>query len=107
MLDVRQSSVVFKIHNGTLRSDVNLCVSCRYSQHTIAANSNKEQIRCIYSRPIEMTELIVKCNVYSDKCTPSLDDMQEIAWSLQTDKGGKAIGFLSPAQLKNKLDRIT
>lgn len=103
-----KNNIVFKIQNATVRTDQpNLCSSCREALHTVGASSGRERIVCLasYNSPYVMTEPIAKCNTYRDKTKPSLDDMKDIAWSLQTDKGGKILGFKSPDQLRKESAR--
>jgi hypothetical protein len=55
----------------------------------------------IYNRPTELREPIAHCTAHQDKNQPTLNDMNEIAWSLMTDKGGRKIGFQSPEQRRD------
>lgn len=99
MENVYQNPLVLKIHNGTVQSDKSICPSCRHSQHMISAQTGRERMICQrYYNPIEMREPIARCSQYSDKNAPTLSDMQDIAWTLMTDKGGRKIGFQSPEQ---------
>lgn len=103
MENVYHNPVVLKIHNGTVRGDVNLCLSCRFSHCTTSAQTGRDFIACNvnYSHPIRMNEAVARCNQYQDKNKPTLSDMNEIAWTLMTDKGGRKIGFQSPEQRSN------
>lgn len=100
MENLYQNPVVFKIHNGTVRGDVNLCLGCRMSHRTVGSLSGRETITCNanYNHPRVMREPIANCSQYQDKNKPTLSDMAEIAWTLMTDKGGRKIGFQSPEQ---------
>jgi len=97
MEDIYQNPVVFKIHRGTPRSDVNLCPSCRHCHRMVEA-TGRERVLCTANRIINMTQPIVECSLYINRTQPTLSDMQEIAWSLMTDKGGRKLGFQSPEQ---------
>ena len=101
-VDLYQNATVIKIQNGTDREDSNLCGSCRYSHIYTEAARGEKTVLCRYDRPIQMRGPISACNKHSDKNRPSLDDMNEIAWQLQTNKGGRSLGFLSPEELKNR-----
>lgn len=104
MENVYQNPVVFKIHNGTERSTINLCGSCCHAHRTVAAQTGEERVRCMvaYNAVVQIRGPIAKCNTYSDKNLPTLSDMNEIAWSLMTDKGGRKIGFQSPEQRRDR-----
>lgn len=96
--------LVAKVQNGTLRSDVNLCLSCRLAVHTQSALSNSETMLCtaVYGAPRSMREPVARCSAYLDKSKPTLNDMHEVAWLVMTDKGGRKIGFLSPEELRER-----
>ena len=103
MDNVFQNPVVLKVHNGTLRGGSNLCLTCRYAHHSQSALSGKERILCTAMSPaMPLNEPVARCSSYLDRSRPSLIDMQEIAWSLQTDKVGRSIGFLSPDDLRRR-----
>jgi hypothetical protein len=101
--NIYTDNVVIKIQNGTVRSDKNMCSNCRYSHHTIGATTGRETVFCVavYNHTIRLTEPVAKCNLHSDKTTPTLEQMNDIAWTLMTNKQ-KVLGFLSPEELKNK-----
>ncbi len=98
MENIYQNLVVFKIHNGTQRSTVSLCVSCRLAHRYVGSQSGRETVRCNanYQHSIEMREPVGQCSVYQNKNLPTLADMNEIAWTLMTDKGGRKLGFQAP-----------
>lgn len=102
MDNIYQNPLVMKIHNGTRRSDVNLCLTCRQALHIQSSVSNKEQIRCNATTPFRILEPVYRCTGYLDRTKPTLMDMQEIAWTLHTDKGGRSIGFMSPEDLRRR-----
>lgn len=101
MDNIYQNPVVFKIHNGTIRSDINLCLSCRHAHRTIGI-SGRESILCNANYQYKVKEAIAHCSHYLNKNLPTLTDMQEIAWTLMTDKGGRKIGFQSPEQRRDQ-----
>lgn len=100
--------VVVKIRDGTPRSDVNLCRTCRNCKITVGALTGKETYQCrVFYEFIEnRREPAATCNRYDDKRQPSIDNMEEIAWTLHTDKGDRKVGFLSPEEIKKREDRI-
>lgn len=102
MQDVYNTGVVLKIHAGTEREDFNLCATCRNCHTYIEARTGEKNVRCFanYQHPLRLTGPIARCNLYSDATRPTLDQMQQIAWQLMTNKSNKAIGFLSPEELQ-------
>ena len=51
MQNLWQNPVVLKVHNGTQRSDVHLCSTCRYGLHIQSAVSGNETLRCNATTP--------------------------------------------------------
>lgn len=101
--DLYQNATVLKIRNGTAREDKNLCTSCRFSHIYVDAQREERTILCTYGREKRQNKgPISECNQYSDRTKPTLDDMNEIAWQLMTNKGGRSVGFLSPEDLKQR-----
>ena len=39
---------------------------------------------------------VVECTDYEDRSTPSRWDLEQIAWTLQSDRGGRVQGFAPP-----------
>ena len=75
------------------REYMGLCGSCRYA--TLAETKNgRLLIECDWFS-CHIREPIVHCSKHSDLRLPSLGDMRNTAWILQTDEKKKAIGFIS------------
>jgi hypothetical protein len=102
MENIYQNPVVLKVINGTRHGGTNLCLTCRNALHMQSAVTGKERILCNATQRFEVLEPVARCTGYLDRTKPTLMDMQEIAWSLQTDKGGRSIGFMSPEQLRER-----
>lgn len=47
---------------------------------------------------------VVECSAYSYRTKPSLREMEEIAWVLQTDKKRQQVGFVSSADWRRQHD---
>lgn len=78
-----------------------LCDSCSYSVIRRGASESDEQIHCTATqRPVRTR--IVECTSYVDKSQPSLWDMRQIAWVLQTDSRRERIGFLRAREWQQK-----
>ena len=97
MADLHSNSVVLKVLNGTQRSDVNLCTTCACA-HVLTVESGQRHIRCNqnYQNPLTLRQAVTQCSGYLDRTRPSLQQMQDIAWTLMTDKGGRKVGFARP-----------
>ncbi len=92
------SQVVIKIKDGT-RSDSGelLCWSCRHSTVLRGSTASEEAIYCgQIGRKIPIKP--VECNRYDSKNTPTLYEMESIAWLLLTKSAGRKIGFESPQE---------
>lgn len=102
------SEVTLKIHHGTGRlTGVSLCRSCYHS--LVRVDKQGEQIYCqqLGHPGNQLRSDVLDCNKYYSSALPSLHDMQQVAWTLRTDKAGKAIGFKAPkaAELDIEPDR--
>ena len=104
MENVASNPLVLRVQEGTQRGDVNLCSTCRLALHIKAAQSGAETLICLASPPphLRITQPVGRCTGYLDRTQPTLWDMQQIAWQLMTDKGGRKIGFLSPEEFENR-----
>jgi len=93
-----EGEVNFKVIDGTAREGENLCATCRNAHIYKGARESSETVICGAPgvEPTRMLFPILSCNKYDDKRMPSRWDMEEIAWTLRTNKLGKAIGFTSP-----------
>lgn len=83
-----------KVLNGT-RSELapRLCDTCQSGVVRRGAAESDEHIYCSFIRR-EVKMRVVECNVYSDRLQPSLWDLKQIAWVLDTDSKRTQIGFL-------------
>lgn len=96
-MSLYSNPIVLKIHDGTPRSDVNLCPSCR-NAHVMTEATGRKTVTCqaVYNQPRLIRNAVVSCSMYADRMQPTLSDMNEIAWTLMTDKGGRKLGFEPP-----------
>lgn len=100
------NDLAMKVMNGTVRSDrENLCVSCLHSHITKGAGTGTTTTRCLRYAPFVMLEPIAECNEHRSRTQPNIVQMEAIAWQVNTDKGGKVLGFMSPTQTKEKGSR--
>lgn len=70
-----------------------LCDTCSHGVIRRGASESAENIYCTLIRR-GVHERIVECNEYQDRSQPSLWDMRQIAWVLQTDSRRQRIGFI-------------
>lgn len=85
------ADIVIKIKEGTQRSDSDLCKTC--SRCHIMTTDRGTYRRCTYmEKPLK--EEVRSCNMYYDRSQPSLRDLYETAWILQTTKSGTQLGFI-------------
>lgn len=92
-----------KVRGGTASSgEPSLCVSCRWATIIRGESLNNEIVSCgSLSRPSQrITFRVTSCNSYNDRSAPSLNDMQQMAWVLRTDKKNR-IGFVPAKDLKD------
>lgn len=88
--------------------DIGLCGTC--SSSLVVHQGNKITVQCravgniavILSsggrarRSDFVTERVDHCNMYHHVNTPSVHDMEQVAWTLHTEKDGRKIGFTPP-----------
>jgi len=73
-----------------------MCDSCQSGVVRKGASESDEHIFCTHINcGVEIR--VVECNQYQDRSQPSLWDMRQIAWVLQTDSKRQRIGFMSCA----------
>jgi hypothetical protein len=89
-----------KIHQGTGRlTGQSLCLSCGHGMRY--TDSSGEHMRCQalgQYNPVIPRGLVTECSAYYNAGLPDLHFMQQTAWTLRTEKGGKRIGFAPPKQ---------
>lgn len=90
------------VHGTPIHDQPSLCGSCRHAQRVRGLTQNQEYTICDrLSTPYDRIRMkVVECSTYSDKATPTLRDMESIAWNLVTSKSANQIGFMSPADFR-------
>lgn len=91
-----------KIMNGTRTSSTpRLCDTCQSGLVRKGAAESDERIYClIMERNLETR--VVECSRYVDRAQPSLWEMKQIAWVLNTDSKREAIGFIRAKEWERK-----
>jgi hypothetical protein len=87
-------SMRLKVHGGTRSSHApRLCDTCQSGVVTRGASDSDEHVHCMITQK-RMRSAVVECNRYVDRSQPSIWDMRQIAWILQTDSKRQRIGFI-------------
>ena len=92
-----------KIVSGTPRhGEPSLCGTCGHATIVKGAAVNDEIVECdrLSTARSRIPFPVVSCTGYSDRRTPSIHEMEDIAWILRTDPRKKQIGFVQARQLK-------
>lgn len=88
----------FKVIGGTTNTQ-DLCRTCRSSHiYTDSLGEHKICTTSVIDTSIVIRGAVTTCNEYSDKSTPRLHQLKEIAWIVNADKKGQIIGFLPPPE---------
>ena len=92
---------MIKVQDGTRNDGKAICRTCQHGIVARGAADSNEFIHCGYiGRRITIT--VAECSKYVDSTTPSLNDMYNIAWILETSKNQRVIGFVSPQEWARK-----
>lgn len=89
-----------KVNDGTAAHDQPaLCLSCTHVSRVRGTSLDEEFMTCseiggVFEKRI--TFKVTSCSSYQDRSRPNLRHMEQIAWSLVTDREKNRIGFLSP-----------
>lgn len=84
---------LFKIRNGTPVSGSSLCHTCLHGQIT-RGREFQEMIIChkAWSHPRVINFNVAECSMHMDTSKPTLQEMKEIAWEVQSRHRGP-VGF--------------
>ena len=90
-------SIFLKIQQGTVRSTGRpLCATCQYA---VSVTDGAEKIRCTMlsgAGNYWVRGAVYECSHYYSSELPTLNALEETAWTLRTERGGKVIGFAPP-----------
>jgi hypothetical protein len=90
------------VRGGTAVGNKSLCENCEHS-HIIKGQAVSEKItRCsaMYDATVIIPFTISECNKHENRLTPSVHDMEKIAYILESDARGKPIGFKTSSQFR-------
>lgn len=87
-----------KVIGGTPIGSKSMCQTCRYAQNIRGINMQERTI-CVRTAPaFPITFPILTCSGYDDKRQPSLYDMEQIAWNVQSRNRGP-VGYAPDGSL--------
>lgn len=95
-----------KVIGGTpLIHSVSRCTTCRNAMTIkgISVSDSRVYCRMLSQNPVQVRQPVYECSQYDDKRVPSRYDMEQIAWVLVTNKMGRAIGFVSAEEFRNRV----
>jgi hypothetical protein len=73
-----------------------LCARCHDGYVAERANGLRVAICHVTASPVRMPLDVVRCTDFTPRDTPTRWEMEKVAWTLNTDKSGKVIGFRPP-----------
>jgi hypothetical protein len=92
-----------KVHGGTVaHGEPSLCYTCRHATIVKGTTQKHEIVDCqrLSGVPGRITFAVTSCSAYSDSRTPTLNQMEDIAWVLRSDPKRKNIGFVRSRDLR-------
>jgi hypothetical protein len=93
------------VYGGTKVGTESLCDSCVYVR-MIKGYAESERITICdrLFEPMRIPFKVSECSDYSDKRLPAVEDMEQIAWMLVTNKPGRPVGFVPAAEFQRLQD---
>jgi hypothetical protein len=92
-----------KVHGGTVaHGEPSLCYTCRYATIVKGTTQRHEIIDCsrLSDGHGRITFAVTSCSGYSNRQSPTLSHMEDIAWVLRSDPKRKDIGFVRSRDLR-------
>jgi hypothetical protein len=88
------STAIF-VRNGTAVGRKSLCYSCRRAHIQTGFADSEEEVRCgfYFREPLVVSFAVRECTSFLDKLTPTLDEMEDIAFVIDLKKGNPLAGF--------------
>ena len=92
-------STMITVRNGTAVGRESLCRTCRHAHVQTGYADSEEEVRCgyFYDQPRLVSFAVSQCTDFLDKLTPTLYEMQKIAFVIDVKRGSGKIGFNSKA----------
>ena len=92
-----------KIQGGTVdHGEASLCHTCRHATIVRGTSYRHEIIDCnrLSDGLGRITFVVTSCSAYSDRRSPTLMHMEDIAWVLRSDTKRNQLGFVRSRDLK-------
>ena len=92
-------STTFTVRNGTAVGSESLCRTCRHAHIQSGYADSEEEVRCgfFYDQPRIVPFAVSRCTDFLDKLSPTLYEMQKIAFVIDVKKGSSNIGSAGAA----------
>jgi hypothetical protein len=92
-------STTISVRNGTAVGRESLCRTCRHAHIQVGYADSEEEVRCgyFYDQPRLVSFAVSQCTGFLDKLTPTLYEMQKIAFVIDVKKGKAIPGFAGTA----------
>jgi hypothetical protein len=88
-------STTFTVRNGTAIGSESLCRTCRHAHIQNGYADSEEEVRCgfFYDQPRLVPFAVSQCTDFLDKLSPTLYEMQKIAFVIDVKKAKQIKGF--------------
>ncbi|GGG95448.1 hypothetical protein [Silvibacterium dinghuense] len=88
-------STTFTVRNGTAVGQESLCRTCRHAHIQTGYADSEEEVRCgyFYDQPRLIPFAVNQCTDFLDKLSPTLYEMQKIAFLIDVKKTRAIAGF--------------
>jgi hypothetical protein len=92
-------STTINVRNGTAVGRESLCRTCRHAHIQTGYAESEEQVRCGYfcEEPILVSFAVSQCSNFLDKLSPTLYEMQKIAFLIDVKSAHARAGFATAA----------
>ncbi len=88
-------NTTISVRNGTAVGQESLCRTCRHAHIQVGYADSEEEVRCgyLFEQPRLVSFAVNQCTDFLDKLTPTLYEMQKIAFVIDVRKGNVNAGF--------------
>jgi hypothetical protein len=98
-------AISFTVRSGAAAGQKSLCRSCRYASIQLGYSVKEEEIRCCYLTEARLVPFPVReCTEYLSKLTPTLYELEKIAFIIDLSKVEPKVAGFGPAVLAGKAD---
>jgi len=99
-------SISLTVRNGTAVGQESLCRTCRHAHVQLGYSKSEEEIRCgfHYEAPRLVPFAVRDCSDYLCKLTPTLYEMEKIAFVIDVKKSNPRAGFGGATVIVSKIE---